>query len=40
MKYSERAIVFPCAGEQLLGIVAQPEQAESTGVLSIGGGPQ
>lgn len=40
MKYSEQAIVFPCAGEQLLGIVAQPEQAESTGVLIIVGGPQ
>jgi exosortase A-associated hydrolase 1 len=38
MKYSEQAIVFPCAGEQLLGIVAQPEQAESTGVLIIVGG--
>lgn len=40
MKYSEQAIVFPCAGEQLLGIVAQPDQAESTGVLIIVGGPQ
>lgn len=40
MKFSEQAIVFPCAGEQLLGIVAHPEQSGNTGVLIIVGGPQ
>lgn len=40
MNYSEQASVFPCAGEQLLGIVASPEQAARTGVLIVVGGPQ
>lgn len=40
MKFSEQAVVFPCAGEQLLGIIAQPDQAANTGVLIIVGGPQ
>ncbi len=40
MKFSERAVVFPCAGEQLLGIIAQPDQVVNTGVLIVVGGPQ
>ena len=40
MRFSEEAIAFPCAGEQLLGIIAHPEQAKRTGVLIIVGGPQ
>lgn len=40
MKISEQAIVFPCAGEQLLGIIAHPEQTGNTAVLIIVGGPQ
>lgn len=40
MSCTEQAIAFPCAGEQLLGIVATPEQPAKTGVLIIVGGPQ
>lgn len=40
MTISERAVVFSCVGEQLLGIVTQPELAGHTGVLIIVGGPQ
>ena len=37
--YLERALVFECEGEQLVGIVAAPEAAR-VGVLVIVGGPQ
>lgn len=40
MTYSEQTIIFSCAGEQLLGILARPEQAASIGVLIVVGGPQ
>jgi exosortase A-associated hydrolase 1 len=40
MKFTEQAIVFPCAGDELLGIVAMPEQPSKTGVLIVVGGPQ
>ncbi len=42
--YVEEALVFPAAGETLVGVVARPrpevERAESCGVLIIVGGPQ
>lgn len=40
MSFVETACVFPCAGEQLLSIVALPERPEVTGVLLVVGGPQ
>lgn len=40
MTISERAIVFPCAGEQLLGVIASPDQVANTGILIVVGGPQ
>lgn len=40
MNYSEQAITFSCAEEELLGILALPEQPEATGVLVLVGGPQ
>lgn len=40
MSFSEYPIVFPCAGDQLLGVVAQPEPAKKIGVLVVVGGPQ
>lgn len=40
MVFTEQAIIFPCAGENLLGIVALPEQSASTGILLVVGGPQ
>jgi len=40
MSFVERACEFPCAGEQLLGIVALPEHPNLTGVLLVVGGPQ
>jgi exosortase A-associated hydrolase 1 len=40
MNFTERAEVFSCAGEQLLGIAACPELPVDCGVLIIVGGPQ
>ncbi len=40
MNFSELAIVFPCAGDELLGIIALPELPSKTGVLIVVGGPQ
>ena len=40
MNYDERVIHFPCAGDTLLGIIAQPEQARDVGVIVVVGGPQ
>ena len=40
MNFTESALSFACAGEELLGIVASPEQPRSTGVLVLVGGPQ
>ncbi|MDR2187937.1 MAG: hydrolase 1, exosortase A system-associated [Azonexus sp.] len=40
MSYREQAIVFPCAGESLLGVVAAPAAPLTTGVLIVVGGPQ
>lgn len=40
MNFTEQAIVFPCAGDELLGIVASPELPGKTGVLIVVGGPQ
>ena len=40
MNYAEQALVFDCAGERMLGIVAIPEAAQATGVLILVGGPQ
>lgn len=40
MNFTEQAFRFDCAREQLLGIIAHPEQPESTGVLIVVGGPQ
>jgi exosortase A-associated hydrolase 1 len=40
MNINEQAIIFPCAGEHLLGIVSCPEQTGNIGVLIIVGGPQ
>jgi uncharacterized protein len=40
VSYSERAIVFACEGEELVGIVAAPEPASAHGVLIVVGGPQ
>lgn len=40
MNIYERAFLFPCLGEALIGIVCVPEIAASTGVLIVVGGPQ
>jgi len=40
MNFTEQAIVFPCAGDELLGIVATPERPNKIGVLIVVGGPQ
>jgi exosortase A-associated hydrolase 1 len=42
MSFQERAFLFDCAGEQLVGIIAAPEKehASTVGLLVIVGGPQ
>ncbi len=40
MNFTEQAITFHCAEEELLGILAMPEQPEAIGVLVVVGGPQ
>ena len=40
MNFTEQALFFPVADEQLLGIVAHPELPADCGVLIIVGGPQ
>ena len=40
MNYREVTASFSCQGEQLVGIVARPDQPASTGVVVIVGGPQ
>lgn len=40
MKHTEEAVFFSCLGDTLLGIVAKPEVASTTGVVVIVGGPQ
>jgi exosortase A-associated hydrolase 1 len=36
----EDAVTFACGGEQLVGVVAQPDATASLGVLILAGGPQ
>ncbi len=40
MGVNEKPFVFECRGEQLIGILHQPEKAVRTGVLIVVGGPQ
>jgi alpha/beta superfamily hydrolase len=37
---AERVILFPCAGETLIGILAMPEVSRDVGVIILVGGPQ
>ena len=40
MNFTEAALVFPVAGERLLGIVARPDSPRDCAVLLVVGGPQ
>ena len=40
MNFSEAALVFPVAGERLLGVVARPDGPRDCAVLLVVGGPQ
>lgn len=40
MNYIEQPILFPCEGETLLGVLAQPQRPAETGVVVVVGGPQ
>jgi len=40
MNFTEEAILFGCAGESLIGILARPTEPVATGVVVIVGGPQ
>jgi len=40
MKFTERAIVFECAGDELVGVIAEPESPGAIAVLVVVGGPQ
>lgn len=37
---AERAVSFPCAGEDLVGVLSLPEVAKAVGVVIVVGGPQ
>ena len=40
MNYTEQTTAFACAGETLLGILAEPQTPAHTGVVVVVGGPQ
>ncbi|WP_317202247.1 hydrolase 1, exosortase A system-associated [Janthinobacterium sp.] len=40
MLYEERALSFACHGEQLIGVLALPQEQAAKGVLVVVGGPQ
>jgi exosortase A-associated hydrolase 1 len=40
VNWSEEALVFPCGGEELVGVLAIPERPAPRGVLIVVGGPQ
>jgi exosortase A-associated hydrolase 1 len=40
MSFTEKAIIFDCAGEDLLGVLAVPELPGTIGVVIVVGGPQ
>lgn len=40
MNYTEETVLFACAGDTLLGILAKPDMPAETGVVVIVGGPQ
>jgi exosortase A-associated hydrolase 1 len=40
INFTEQAVVFSCAGEELLGIFTIPDRPKETGVLIVVGGPQ
>jgi uncharacterized protein len=40
VNWSEAALVVPCQGDQLVGVLAVPEQPAARGVLIVVGGPQ
>lgn len=40
MKFFERALIFECDGEELVGVLAEPESPGPVAVLIIVGGPQ
>ena len=40
MNFVDEAVVFPCAGESLVGVVSKPEMPGEAGLLVIVGGPQ
>ena len=40
LTFTDQAVMFPCAGEKLLGIFTVPELPRETGILIVVGGPQ
>lgn len=40
MDFVERGLVFPCVGENLIGVLSQPVQPLDVGVVIVVGGPQ
>lgn len=40
MTFTERALTFDCEGDELIGVVAEPESPRSVAVLIVVGGPQ
>lgn len=40
MKFAERAVTFDCAGDELVGVLTEPESPATVAVLIVVGGPQ
>ena len=40
MNFTDQPVVMPCAGEALVGIISQPEQPATLGMVMVVGGPQ
>jgi exosortase A-associated hydrolase 1 len=40
VKYAEQPVLFECAGERLVGVLARPETPAAVGLVVIVGGPQ
>jgi len=40
VNFREQSIIFPCNSEELLGVLAIPERASTTGLIIVVGGPQ
>jgi exosortase A-associated hydrolase 1 len=40
MKFTEQALVIPCEGDAMLGVLSRPERSSTLGLVIVVGGPQ